>query len=87
MLAEWRASEDTGRSGEPLEKKLRRSRCSCLLKHLGVGEEREEDVPSQAEFFTGIIFSLVSPDTILKNSVLSTYWITHRVFFFPGAKP
>lgn len=41
-------------------------------------------MPSQAEFFTEIIFSLVSPDTIFfkKNtSVLSTYWITHRVVF------
>lgn len=49
--------------GKLRRKKLRQSHCSCLLEDRGLGEEREAEALSEAEFFVGIICSLVLPDT------------------------
>lgn len=70
MLAEWRASEDSDRSGGPAGKDTEAKPLLWSSHTYGDGwwgKEGEEEVPSQAEFFPGIILSLVSPDTILKK--------------------
>lgn len=49
--------------GKLRRKKLSQSRCSCLLEGRRLGEEKEPEALSEAEFFIGIICSLVLPDT------------------------